>query len=592
MSHSMEQNFGEPETHNITQSEEPLLRTYRSIKRIIDRVDPTLMIFSLVAGLCFSIGHHLYYQWLNGQTVGDSTRQQWALRFGNAFASLVSLCLKTAVGIAYLQEVWRTLKLKSFSLKTLDEAFELDQTLWPLLNWKLFCKMPTGVTIALILWVIPIAALFPAATLSTARTTSTSVASMTVPNFAITNHKLEELFIYEADNFSNVSGASPELARNVGAVAMTGQRTSFQAPTSQPNSSYHLQTYLPLLQCSPANSTVQSRMTQYLLGDVLSVSDKNVTLNNRTWSYTGLDGMGEIGFLALAPTMTSRASNHSWELEDDFNDVRAADVTGELWIALATCPGSTNDILMEFISCELYNASVSLDAISSNFAGTMTNIETEFVNLVNPAWSDFKLPNITYRAYAAYFYELASYYIGVVERSDSFGYNKTGLTQKTTLALASQFQQMNQRLLRNAGASVVSSNGPGVRSGSFADDIEAFSLNASLSMLSDPILCTHMDTDVTTTTAATVYLYEPTNLILSYGFALLFSTTSVLIGIVALRHNGISHDASVSTFAIAMQSDEIKDALGKHPLDSKPLGKELRQLKFQFDGEERFKLNR
>lgn len=66
-----------------------------------------------------------------------------------------------------------------------------------------------------------------------------------------------------------------------------------------------------------------------------------------------------------------------------------------------------------------------------------------------------------------------------------------------------------------------------------------------------------MDTDVTTTTTATVYLYEPTNLILSYGFALLFSTTSVLVGIVALRHNGISHDASVSTFAIAMQSDEV-----------------------------------
>jgi hypothetical protein len=54
-----------------------------------------------------------------------------------------------------------------------------------------------------------------------------------------------------------------------------------------------------------------------------------------------------------------------------------------------------------------------------------------------------------------------------------------------------------------------------------------------------------------TMTTTTVY-YEPLSLAIAYGLAILFNAISVMIGSFALLRSGMSHDASVSTFAIAM----------------------------------------
>lgn len=40
-------------------------------------------------GLFLAIGHHCYYKWLDGQVVGDSDRQQWALRFVLPFEAAI-----------------------------------------------------------------------------------------------------------------------------------------------------------------------------------------------------------------------------------------------------------------------------------------------------------------------------------------------------------------------------------------------------------------------------------------------------------------------------------------------------------------------
>lgn len=62
---------------------------------------------------------------------------------------------------------------------------------------------------------------------------------------------------------------------------------------------------------------------------------------------------------------------------------------------------------------------------------------------------------------------------------------------------------------------------------------------------------------MTATTEATVYLYKPSNLWVAYGLAILFGTFSVLVGSHALWRNGVSYDACISTFAIAMQHEEV-----------------------------------
>jgi hypothetical protein len=61
-------------------------------------IQPTWMVLFVLFGILLALGHHLYYDSLNGITAGSASRQQWPIRFGTAFAYLVTSCLNAAVG--------------------------------------------------------------------------------------------------------------------------------------------------------------------------------------------------------------------------------------------------------------------------------------------------------------------------------------------------------------------------------------------------------------------------------------------------------------------------------------------------------------
>jgi hypothetical protein len=73
-------------------------------------------------------------------------------RFGNAFAISTSLCLKTAVGIAYLQVLWRRLSKSHTSVRTINSSFDILGNVFSLFNFELWKKIQIGVLLALILW--------------------------------------------------------------------------------------------------------------------------------------------------------------------------------------------------------------------------------------------------------------------------------------------------------------------------------------------------------------------------------------------------------------------------------------------------------
>jgi ABC-type dipeptide/oligopeptide/nickel transport system permease component len=60
--------------------------------------------------------------------------------------------------------------------------------------------------------------------------------------------------------------------------------------------------------------------------------------------------------------------------------------------------------------------------------------------------------------------------------------------------------------------------------------------------------------NVTTFKSAVVYAYNPQNLLLSYGMAVLASTIAIGVGFYAIFKNGACYDNRVSTFSTAMQS--------------------------------------
>lgn len=76
-----------PSPVDVSMPSKPLLqtnggnRTRSATIACIHWLHPTIMAVALTLGFPIAIGHHMYYRWLNGQVVGSTENQQWALRW-------------------------------------------------------------------------------------------------------------------------------------------------------------------------------------------------------------------------------------------------------------------------------------------------------------------------------------------------------------------------------------------------------------------------------------------------------------------------------------------------------------------------------
>lgn len=113
---------------------------------------PSLILSSLLAGIAFALGHHFHYSALDGSVVSSVPRQEWALRFGTAFAFLAQSCLTASVGLAYAQRIWVTAKRKPLALRTLDSVFSLQSNIFSFLNWELLRKAKVLCLLGLVAW--------------------------------------------------------------------------------------------------------------------------------------------------------------------------------------------------------------------------------------------------------------------------------------------------------------------------------------------------------------------------------------------------------------------------------------------------------
>lgn len=117
---------------------------------------PALILGLLALGIALALGHHFYYWSLNGTVVSSQTRQEWALRFGTAFASLTQSALVASTGVAYTQRLWVTVKKRAFHLKTLDNVFSLQTTIWSFFSWEVLSKAKILYLLGICIWYVRI----------------------------------------------------------------------------------------------------------------------------------------------------------------------------------------------------------------------------------------------------------------------------------------------------------------------------------------------------------------------------------------------------------------------------------------------------
>lgn len=116
------------------------------------QLTPALMAGSFLLGLSFALAHHFYYLHLDEIIVESQSQQQWHLRAGTGLAFLVRAFLSAAVGIAYTQILWRTLRSKSITIGGVNSLFGVMNNPWAFIGWELWTAAPLLAVVAIIAW--------------------------------------------------------------------------------------------------------------------------------------------------------------------------------------------------------------------------------------------------------------------------------------------------------------------------------------------------------------------------------------------------------------------------------------------------------
>ena len=107
-------------------------------------------------GMATSIAHHIFYDSLDGKDVGTTMAQEWAIRIGTGMAFIIKASLAAAVGVAYTQRLWVTLKKKAITLQAVDDLFLLTMTPTSFFSWEVLRKAKLLCFMAASMWFVPL----------------------------------------------------------------------------------------------------------------------------------------------------------------------------------------------------------------------------------------------------------------------------------------------------------------------------------------------------------------------------------------------------------------------------------------------------
>jgi hypothetical protein len=127
---------------------------------------PASTVGSLIAGILFAIGHHLFYNSLDGTTPSlvmhnfagsHISGQALNLAIGTTFAFLVRSCLAFAMSLSYIQLAWFTIKRSSrdYTISDIDKVTSAFSNLLVVLNVFTWTKWPILLFVAILSWYDP-----------------------------------------------------------------------------------------------------------------------------------------------------------------------------------------------------------------------------------------------------------------------------------------------------------------------------------------------------------------------------------------------------------------------------------------------------
>lgn len=518
---------------------------------------PTLMVVYLVVGLCFAVGHHVYWFSLHDTVVPSQTDQEWSQRLGIAAAFLAQSALTLAVGVAYTQRIWVAVRRRPWTLAGLDKIFALQDDLVAFASAEVLGRAKLLCLLGLIAWCLPISSTVSSATLSVRAGVVTNYTQVAVPVPDYANSSQSTWAGLEG--VGRLESATPAITRVAAGTSASMAILGFPAPF--PNASYDVSFYGPAFRCQNLSTAVLDNSTTSTttldLGTASSLQDVfEQTMNG------SLDSTGEYLYVGASPGALGGVRMYSHLF-----------VTTNYW-------GTFGQYGQNY-SCHLWNTSYDLTFVFSNGEQT-TNIRAlEHVAPLSIASSEIV---IDYPEGEVQYWTMFTALLNILATSISRG--STGsLIGADSVLLQTGIAGCPEIANSTSGATTTFANLFSdwmCRAGSVPGAIEDLSHNLTISVLSSALLARDTTANVTVHSAATFYSYNWRNLVMAYAVAVAAALLCVGVGFHALFANGYSAGASFSSILLTTRNPDLDRLAQGHCLGARPVTTEVGKTVLRF----------
>jgi hypothetical protein len=340
------------------------------------------MLICLAIAAASAVGHHCFYQSLDGQSVDKQTySQSQNIYIGTAHTTITKLCLSAAVALAYSQVLWRRLLGQRHRLSHIDSLSSLLTTPSALDDWRLLRNFPLLIMLAVVAWCMSIITVFPPGTLSVAADLANSTVSASLPSMDFTlplisddssrsiGHSGMDLEPNDTTNFTFPSGLKASAGALGTVTAYTGAIPRIRS--AETNTSYSTTFFGPALQCSTK---------QVKIDGVYCYGKKKSTWNKDLWyisftSFAQEQGSSFRRYFDLNASLPIGYSENKSAI--DYNSITSfrtstfGTYTPELFVVAQTGPsygeGAVDPQPEEWAatSCQLVNATYEVEVQTS-----------------------------------------------------------------------------------------------------------------------------------------------------------------------------------------------------------------------------------
>jgi hypothetical protein len=163
------------------------------------------------AAFVIAIGNYCFFVFLSGRQVGrdwklsDRLPQSMVSAISTAFVFLFRSFLVASLGIAFTQRIWRLFRIKPLTASTIDLLYTILRNPVNFLYPQVIRSAKIEYAFATLIWIIPLATIFPPGALRVGFQPNTVVQSLEVSTFDPTLHRLPRDTNFSRSVFINLT---------------------------------------------------------------------------------------------------------------------------------------------------------------------------------------------------------------------------------------------------------------------------------------------------------------------------------------------------------------------------------------------------